>query len=99
MFLIAELISWVVNFLIFVIIIEVVLSWLIAFDVINVRNAQARKLIEIVQKITTPIMAPFRQFIPPIGGIDITPIVAIFLLTLIEKFAWQIAYSASGNPL
>lgn len=89
MFLIAQLLSWIINALIFIIIIEVVLSWLIVFDVINVRNPQAQKIITLIQRITQPIMKPIRSVIPPIGGIDITPIVAIFALSILDRLVWS----------
>ena len=88
MYLIAEILSWIINALIIVIIIEVVLSWLIVFEVINTRNPQAQKLISLIHRITQPIMNPIRRVIPAIGGIDITPIVAIFGLSILDRLVW-----------
>ena len=89
MFFIAQILSWVINALIFIIIIEVVLSWLIVFEVINVRNPNAQKFIALIQRITQPIMNPIRKVIPSIGGIDITPIIAIFGLSLLDRLVWS----------
>lgn len=61
-----------------IIIIQVVMSWLIAFDVVNIRNQQAQNVIKLMNKITDPVYKPLRRFIPPIAGIDITPIIVIF---------------------
>lgn len=84
MYFIAQILSWLINAYIFVIIAEVVLSWLIAFEVINVRNAQAQNLIRLIKRLTDPVMNPVRKVVPPIGGIDITPIIVIFALSLID---------------
>lgn len=67
-----------------IIIIQVVLSWLIAFDVINIRNAQAQNIVGLINKITEPVYRPLRRFIPPIAGIDITPIIVIFGVIIIR---------------
>ena len=69
-----------------IIVINVLISWLIAFEVINVRNPQAQNLVALLEKATEPVYRPLRKYIPPIGGIDITPIVVLFGLQLIAKF-------------
>lgn len=67
-----------------IIIISVVSSWLIAFDVINVKNPQAANLMKLLNKVTEPVYAPLRKFIPAIGGIDITPIIVIFGIQILK---------------
>ncbi len=69
-----------------IIILQVVLSWLIVFEVINVRNAQAQNLIKLLNKITEPVFKPLRKVIPPIAGIDITPIIIIFGISLVKSY-------------
>ena len=64
----------------FAIIASAILSWLFAFDVINYRNRAVRQIAEVLDRIVSPVLAPFRSFIPPLGGIDITPIVVIVLI-------------------
>jgi YggT family protein len=83
---IADILHFIISAYVFVIIAEVVLSWLIAFEVINVRNPQAQNLIRLIQRLTDPVMNPLRKVIPPLGGIDITPIIAILILNLIDKY-------------
>ena len=65
--------------------IVIAVSWLIAFDVINARNPQADKLLRLLDRATEPVYKPLRKFIPPIGGIDITPIIVIFGIVLLEN--------------
>lgn len=68
-----------------IIIAEVVISWLTIFGVINLRNPQARKLVEIISRLTFPVLNKIRQFIPPIAGLDLSPLVVIFAITIIQN--------------
>lgn len=69
----------------FIIIVQVVLSWLIAFGVINQGNPTARKIIDLLSRATEPVMKPIQKVIPPIGGIDISPIIVIFGIMILER--------------
>ena len=79
---IAYLISLAVDIYIGIIVIQVAVSWLMVFDVINANNAQAQNLIALLKRATDPVYKPLRKYIPPIGGIDITPIIVILGLSL-----------------
>lgn len=68
-----------------VIILQVALSWLIAFGVINAENDAARRLIALLKKLTDPVYTPLRKFIPPIGGIDITPLIVLIGLNILRS--------------
>jgi len=57
-----------------------ILSWLLAFDVINRRNRLVNSIVYGLDRVIDPALAPLRAFIPPLGGIDITPIVAWILI-------------------
>lgn len=69
---------------IWIIIASAVTSWLIAFEVINVRSSQAANLVRLLDRLTDPVYKPLRKYIPPIGGIDITPIIVIFGIYLLQ---------------
>ena len=69
----------------FIIIAQVIISWLVAFGVLNTSNPQATRLIKLLGRLVDPVMEPVRRFVPPIGGIDITPIIVIFGITLLER--------------
>lgn len=73
------------NVYFFIIIVSVILSWLIAFEVINTRNEKARNLIRLLEKATEPVYRPLRKIIPVIGGIDLTPIVVIFGIWILQR--------------
>ena len=68
------------------IIVSAILSWLFAFDVINYRNRFVASLAEALDRITAPVLAPLRSIIPPLGGIDITPIIALILITGVMNY-------------
>lgn len=68
-----------------IIVVQVVVSWLIAFDVINSANEQARNLVALLQRATDPVYKPLQKYIPPIGGIDVTPLVVILLLSVLRR--------------
>lgn len=84
MYAIASLISMAVDVYIVIIVVQVALSWLIAFDVINIENAKAQNLIALLKKATDPLYKPLQKYIPPIGGIDLTPIIVILGLSFIR---------------
>ena len=74
------LVDTILNLMTWAIILSAIISWLFAFDVINHRNRFVNQFASFLDAITGPILAPFRRFIPPLGGIDISPIVAILAL-------------------
>ena len=74
------LINAIISLMTWFIIGSAILSWLFAFDVINHRNRFVNQLAGLLDSLTGPILAPFRRFIPPLGGLDISPIVAILTI-------------------
>ena len=62
------------------IIIAAVLSWLVAFNVLNIRNEFAYNIVRFLDAVTRPILRPFQRIIPPLGGMDISPIFAILVI-------------------
>lgn len=70
---------------IYIIIASAIVSWLIVFEVINVRNEQAANIVKLLNKATEPVYKPLRKYIPSIGGVDITPIIVIFGIYLLQR--------------
>ena len=62
------------------IVISAILSWLFAFDVINRRNQFVYNVATFLDRVTDPILRPFRRIIPTIGGVDISPIIVILVI-------------------
>ena len=77
-----QLLSLAVNIYVGIIILQVIVNWLIIFEVINVKNEQAQNLIGLLKKATDPVYKPIKKYIPPIGGIDVTPLIVILGLNL-----------------
>ncbi|MGQ3042268.1 MAG: YggT family protein [Brevundimonas aurantiaca] len=88
------LVNTVIGLMVWFIIIQAILSWLFAFDVINHRNRFVSQIADFLDRITAPILEPFRRVIPPLGGIDISPIVVLLLLQFV-----RILFNASAAPV
>ena len=73
----------------FLIIASVIVSWLIAFNVISMDHPAAKNLVHFLGRVTDPVMRPIQRYIPPIGGIDLTPIIVIFGLMILQGFIVQ----------
>lgn len=90
MIILAQLITFLIHAYIFVIILYIAVSWLVIFKVFDLDNPQARNLVNLLQKATDPVMKPVQKYIPPIGGIDLTPVVVIIGLQILVSLVWQI---------
>ena len=90
MIFLAQIISLCIQIYIFIIILHIAVSWLIIFKVIDIENPQARNLVALLERATDPVMKPVQKYIPPIGGIDLTPVVVIIGLQIINHLVWQI---------
>ena len=69
------------SLLVFAMIASAILSWLVAFDVINLRNQFVYGIAKFLDAVTRPVLAPFQRFIPPLGNVDISPIIAILAIS------------------
>ena len=97
-----EAIVWLVNavitLMVWAIIGSAILSWLFAFDVINHRNRFVNQLATFLDTVTRPILEPFRRIIPPLGGIDISPIVVILLLQIVNAVWFAVLWAHDFKP-
>jgi YggT family protein len=62
-----------------------VMSWLIAFNVVNVRNDFVRSVWSMLVSLTEPALRPIRRLLPNTGGIDISPVILFLIILLIEQ--------------
>ena len=69
-----------------IIIASAIMSWLVAFGVVNVRNQIIRVVVDLLYRVTEPVLRPIRRFLPNLGGIDISPVVALLLIIVIQHF-------------
>lgn len=72
-----------------ILITSAVLSWLIVFDVVNVRNHFVRSLTHFLSAVTEPLLRPIRRLLPPIQGIDLSPIILFLLIYLIRSLMYE----------
>jgi YggT family protein len=79
------LIITVIDAYFFVVIASVVMSWLVAFDVVNMRNKFAAMIAQALFRLTEPVYQPIRRFMPNLGGIDISPVVIILGLQFLRN--------------
>jgi YggT family protein len=77
-------INLVINLYIWIIIAGAIMSWLIAFNVINPYNQFVRSLWTGLNALTEPALRPIRRFLPDLGGIDISPMVLILICWFIQ---------------
>ncbi|MFM8748023.1 MAG: YggT family protein [Aestuariivirga sp.] len=71
------LIHTVINIYFWIILASVILSWLVAFNIINRSNPFVRQLGMTLERLTEPLLRPIRRFLPDLGGIDISPIILL----------------------
>ena len=67
-----------------IVIINVIISWLIAFNVLNTQNRFVYSLLELTYRLTDPILNKIRRFIPNLGSLDISPVILLLLIWFIE---------------
>ena len=84
-----QLISTVITIYIWLLIIQVVLSWLIAFGVVNTRNRAVVTVGDFLWRITEPALRPLRRVLPHLSGVDISPAVLALLLWFVRNLLWE----------
>ena len=79
-----DIADFLLQILTWVIIIQVIISWLFAFNVINPRSGGARAFAEALERLTAPLYAPIRRILPDFGGIDFSPLVLLILIAIVK---------------
>ena len=75
----------VLDIYIWLLIASAVLSWLVAFNVVNTRNSIVANIGEFLYRITEPALRPIRSMLPNLGGIDVSPVILIILLLFLKQ--------------
>ena len=89
------LIETVINVYFWIILAMVILSWLVAFNVVNRSNPYVRQIGMALERLTEPLLRPIRRFLPDLGGIDISPIVLLIGLQFLGLFV-RSAFNSLG---
>ena len=88
-----SLLATVIQIYIYILIASAVLSWLIAFNVVNMRNQFVAMLAEALWRLTEPALRPIRRFLPNLGGLDLSPVVLILLLIFVQNLLFEYFYA------
>lgn len=80
-----QFISYLLTIYVYVVIAMAILSWLIAFNVVNTRNPVVHMIAELLYRLTEPVLRPIRSLLPNMGGIDISPIILFLIILFIQS--------------
>jgi len=84
------LLDSIITIYLWIIIINAILSWLVAFNVLNTQNRFVFSVLDVTYKLTDPALNKIRRFIPTFGSIDISPVILILLLMFLRNFFFEI---------
>jgi YggT family protein len=86
-----DILILLLNVVMWIIIIQVILSWLFAFNVLNTSSQGVRTFAMALERITAPIYRPIRRVMPDFGGIDFSPLVILILIAVLKKLLAGVA--------
>ena len=87
------LFSTIISFYIWLLIAQAILSWLVAFSIVNTQNKLIYLIGDFLYKITEPALKPIRKILPDFGGIDVSPVILIILLIFLRDLLYRYALS------
>lgn len=90
-FAILQTLSFILNIVWWIFLIMIIMSWLISFNVINTRNQFVANVWRILNQITEPILRPIRRIVPPMGGLDLSPIIVFIIIFFLQNWIGSIA--------
>ena len=91
MYSILYLISTIIQIFIWLLIANAILSWLVAFNVVNTNNQFVSTVGNFLYRITEPVLRPIRKVVPTMGGLDISPVILILLLIFLQNLMFEYA--------
>ncbi|HLH89488.1 MAG TPA: YggT family protein [Xanthobacteraceae bacterium] len=80
-----EVLLMLLNIYWWIVIIAVIVSWLIAFNVINTRHPAVNMIVDVLYRLTEPVFRPIRNVMPNFGGLDLSPLVVLLIIYVIER--------------
>ena len=80
----------IITIYLWIIIINAILSWLVAFNVLNTQNRFVFSVLDVTYKLTDPALNKIRRFIPTFGSIDISPVILILLLMFLRNLIFEV---------
>ena len=92
-----EIAKLLLSILTWIIIGQVILSWLLAFNVLNVGSGGVRAFIVALDRLTAPLYRPIRRLLPDFGGIDFSPLVILILIQVLQKLLTGVVIQYYGG--
>jgi len=87
-----DLIATVLNLYGWVLLVHIIMVWLIYFDILNRYNRPIQRINDVLYRLTEPVLSRIRSFIPPIGGVDMSPIIVFILIRFLINALYQYFY-------
>ena len=81
-----SIINGLLSIVIFMLIVSAILSWLVAFDVINLRNPTMRQIYFGLERFVEPMLRPIRRFVPSLGGVDLSFLILFLLIQGVQRY-------------
>jgi len=91
------IVDMVLQLLVWIIIAQAIISWLVAFNVLNTSSNFVRTLLTALDRLTEPLYRPIRRILPDFGGIDLSPIVLILAIQIVRKLVEGLALETSAT--
>lgn len=90
----AVLIDKVIDIYTWIVIAGAIMSWLVAFGVVNISNKFIRMLVDVLYRLTEPALRPIRRILPNLGGVDISPVILLLGLFFVRSLLWEYVWPA-----
>jgi YggT family protein len=93
----AVLIDKVIDIYTWIVIAGAIMSWLVAFGVVNISNKFIRMAVDVLYRLTEPVLRPIRRILPNLGGVDISPVILLLGLFFVRSLLWEYVWPAFIN--
>ena len=90
----AVLIDKVIDIYTWIVIAGAIMSWLVAFGVVNISNRFIRMVVDVLYRLTEPVLRPIRRILPNLGGVDISPVILLLGLFFVRSLLWEYVWPA-----
>lgn len=84
--------------LMYIIILQAILSWLVAFNVINTYNANVAAFLNALERMLSPLYRPIRRILPDFGGLDFSPMVVLLLIIILKDYLLPALFAPMLTP-
>lgn len=92
MYSLLNLLITLIDIVFWLVIASAILSWLVAFNVVNLRNSTMATIYDALERVTAPLLSPIRRFLPTFGGLDLSPVALLLLLTFLRNLIHEYGF-------